>query len=144
MKARIIAGNKCYLTLGHLLKKKYRTHSLGVGLYKTKIRPVVIYGAESWTLMNKMERILRKWERKILGKMYGPTYRYGHWRIKMNQEMFDKFKSPDIVPVSTVHGFEWLGHGVKMDGERTVKKLQESKPGGGRVDKGGWMMLNWS
>jgi len=27
-------------------------------------------------------------ERKILRKMYGPTCKYGYWRIKMKQEMY--------------------------------------------------------
>jgi hypothetical protein len=27
---------------------------------------------------------------------------------------------------------EWLGHVVRMDGARTVKKLLEGKPGGGK------------
>jgi hypothetical protein len=87
IKARIIAGNKCFHALGHLLKKGYRTHSLGVGLYKTVIRQVVTYGAESCTLTNKMERALMTWERKILRRIYGPTYGNGYWRIKMNQEI---------------------------------------------------------
>jgi hypothetical protein len=26
------------------------------------------------------------WERKILRKIYGPTYENGHWRIKINSE----------------------------------------------------------
>jgi hypothetical protein len=56
-KARITAGNKCYHALGHLLKKRYITQALRVGLYKTIVRPIVTYGAESWTLTNKMESL---------------------------------------------------------------------------------------
>jgi hypothetical protein len=44
IKARIIAGNKSYLSLGHVLKKRYITPSMIVGLYKT-IRPIATY----WT-----------------------------------------------------------------------------------------------
>ena len=40
----IKTGNKCYHALGHTLNKKYITHSLRVGLYKTT-RPDVTYGA---------------------------------------------------------------------------------------------------
>jgi hypothetical protein len=76
IKARNIAGNKCYRALGHLL-----TQALRVGLYTTVIRPIVTYGAESWTLKNEMERVLMTWERKILRKIYGPTYENGYWRI---------------------------------------------------------------
>jgi hypothetical protein len=31
--------------------------------------------------------------------MYGPKLVNGYWRIKVNQEMCNKFKSPDIVAV---------------------------------------------
>jgi hypothetical protein len=39
------------------------------------------------------------WERKILRKIYRPTYENGYWRIKMFQEIYNKFKSLDIVTV---------------------------------------------
>jgi hypothetical protein len=34
-----------------------------------------------------MEKMLMTWERKILRKIYGPTYENGHWRIKINSEL---------------------------------------------------------
>jgi hypothetical protein len=61
IKARIISGNKCYNALGHLLKKRYVTQALRVGLYKTIVRSIVTCGVESWTLTNKMERVLMTW-----------------------------------------------------------------------------------
>jgi hypothetical protein len=39
----------------------------------------------------------------------------------MNQEIYHKFTSPDIVTVITVRRLEWVGHVVRMDGERTAK-----------------------
>lgn len=36
----------------------------------------------------------------------------------MDQEIYNKFKSLDIVPVITVHRLEWLGLVVRMDGDR--------------------------
>jgi hypothetical protein len=81
------------------------------------------------------------WERKILRKIYGPTHENGCWRIKMNQEICNKFKSPNIVTIIKVHRLEWLGHVIRMDGARRVKKLLEGKPGGGR--KKGRPRLRW-
>jgi hypothetical protein len=52
----------------------------------------------------------------------------GHCKIKMNQETYKKFKSPNIVTTIEVQRLEWLGHVVRMDGTRTVKLL-EGKPG---------------
>jgi hypothetical protein len=46
-----------------------------------------------------------------------------------------------FVTVIKVCRLEWLGHVVRMDRERTVRKLQEGKPGGGR--KNGRPRLRW-
>jgi hypothetical protein len=105
----------------------------------------VTYGAETRTLTNKMERVLMTWERKIVRKIHGPTYENGCWRIKMNQEIYNKFKSLNIVTAIKVRSLEWLGH-ERMDSARIVKKLLESKPGERRkkedLDYDGWMMLH--
>jgi len=82
----------------------------------------------------------------ILRKIYGPMYENGYLRIKMNQDIYNTFKSPDILNVMKVCRVEWLGH-VRMDDERTVKQLLEGKSGGGGegdYNYGGWMMSNWS
>ena len=50
----------------------------------------VTYGAATWTLTSKMEKMLMKWERKILRKIYGPTKENGQRRIKMNAELMTK------------------------------------------------------
>jgi hypothetical protein len=82
IKTRLTAGNKCYHALGHILKKRYISQSIKVRLYKTLIRPIVTYGVETWTLTEKMGKLLMTWERKVLRKVYGPTKENGCWRIK--------------------------------------------------------------
>jgi hypothetical protein len=73
-----------YRALGPILKKRFISQSIKICLYRTVIRPIVIFGAEAWSLTNKMEEMLMAWERKILRKhIYGPTYESGHWRIKI-------------------------------------------------------------
>jgi hypothetical protein len=67
----------------------------------------VTYGAESWTLKNKIKTALMKWKRKILRKIYGPIYEKGFWGTKMNQEFYNKFKSPGIEIV--IQCVDWNG-----------------------------------
>ena len=69
------------------------------------------------------------WERKILRKIYGPTKENGQWRIKKNEELKTKHKAPDTVNVIKIRRLEWLGHAVRMNETRSVKKIFEGKLG---------------
>ena len=81
------------------------------------------------------------WERKILKKIYGPTKENGQWRIKTNLELTAKYKSQDIVTVIKIRRLEWLGHVIRMNETRCVKKIFEGKLEGKEVkddpDSGG-------
>jgi hypothetical protein len=101
----------------------YISQSIKIHLYKTVVRPIVIYGAEAWTLTNKIEKMLMTWERKILRKTYGPTYESGHWRMKINSELESKYQSQDIISVIKVQKLEWFGHIIRMIETRAVKRF---------------------
>jgi hypothetical protein len=53
-------------------------------------------------------------------------------RIKMNEELMTKYKAPDIVNVIKILRLEWLGHVVRMNETRSVKKIFEGKLEGQR------------
>ena len=61
--SKIAVGNTCYYAI---LKRRSISQSIKIRLYKTILRPVMTYGAETWTVTSKMEKMLMKWERKIL------------------------------------------------------------------------------
>jgi len=48
--ARIVSGNKCFYGLSKILGSRYLSLEMKKQLYITLIRPVVMYGAETWTL----------------------------------------------------------------------------------------------
>jgi len=54
-------------------------------MYKTIIRPVVLYGSEAWCLMANDEKNLRIWERNVLRKIFGPICVVGYWRSRTNE-----------------------------------------------------------
>ena len=74
-------------------------------------------------------------------KIYGPTKENGQWRIKINAELMTKYKAPDIVNVIKIRRLEWLGHVVRMNETRSVKKIFEGKLEGRRG--GGRPTLRW-
>jgi hypothetical protein len=71
-------------------------------------------------------------ERKILRRIHGPVVEEGVWRIRSNQEMKELYKDIHIVAEIKEKRLEWIGHVVRMDQGRTVKKIFESKPEGSR------------
>jgi len=58
VKSKIAVGSKCYYALGPILKRRSISQSIKIRLYKTIIRPTVIYGAETWTVTSKIEKML--------------------------------------------------------------------------------------
>jgi len=96
------------------------------------IRPTGIYGAETWTVTSKIEKMLMTWEKKILREIYGPTKENGQWRIKTIAELITKYKSQDIVTVIKIQRREWCGHFIRMNEIRFVKKIFEGKLEGRR------------
>jgi transcription termination factor 2 len=49
------------------------------------------------------------------------------WRIKTNAELITKYKSQDIITVIKIRRLVWLGHVIRMEETRSVKKIFEGK-----------------
>ena len=84
------------------------------------------------SICRSTEKMLKTWERKILRKIYGPTKENGQWRLKTILELIKKYKSQDIVAVIKIRRFERLGHVIRMNETRSVKKIFEGKLEGRR------------
>ena len=80
----ILAGNRTYFAATSLFRNQLLSRSTKNLLYKTLIRPVVSYGAETWTTMKKEEQAQLVFERKIFRRIYGPKYENGEWKTRTN------------------------------------------------------------
>ena len=90
---------------------KKMPRKLKIKLYMTVIRPVLLYGAECWTVRRKEEQILEKTEMRMLRRIKGVTLR-------------DKVKSVDIRKELGVNSIQekvreirlrWYGHMQRME-----------------------------
>jgi len=96
------------------------------------VKPIVLFGSETWAVTEKDMIRLGTWERKML-RMYGPVVEQGClWRIRTNQELKELYKDLDIIADIKKEILEWIGHVVRLDHRKTVKKIFESKPKGSR------------
>jgi hypothetical protein len=85
---RILLGNRYYYGLKNLLQSRLLNKDAKYKIYKTLIRPGVLYGSESWTLTKADEEKRRTFERSILRRIYVLICENVVWRIKYNDELY--------------------------------------------------------
>jgi len=86
----------------------------------------VTYGEEIWTLTAAEENALRRFERKVLRKTYGPVVDKRVWRIRYNNELC-KLMAEDIVRFIKAQRIQWLGYVERMDETAMPKRVLKGK-----------------
>jgi hypothetical protein len=108
-----------------------------IQVYKTLIRHVATYGAETWTLTVTEDNTLRMSERKIIRRIYGPVMENKVWRIRYNEELNTLLKGEYIVRCIESQRIRCLGHVERMEDnampKRTLKGRLYSKRRKGRL-----------
>ena len=66
-------------------------------------------------------------ERKILRKIFGPTYENGSWRMKTNDELDKLIKHENIINFARAQSLGWCGHIERMQDTRMVKAIHAWK-----------------
>ena len=116
------------------MKSRLLNRSSKLKIYKSLIRPVVIYGCKAWSLTNRDEQYLRIFERRILRKIFGPVQNEGgSWRIRMNHKLNKLIANADIVKFIKSRRIDWLGGMMRVVEKRTPKRVLEWKPIGRRI-----------
>ncbi|MXP61705.1 hypothetical protein FD744_25325 [Pantoea sp. Taur] len=142
VKRRILMANKCYFGLrkeftSRLLSRQTKHH-----LYRTLIRPVLLYGSETWTTSKRIEQDLLVFERKILRRIFGGVHIDGNWRRRTNNEICSIFNEKDVVLTMKLGRLRWAGHVARMNNEAIPKKLLTEPLHGTR--RRGRPKLRWS
>jgi hypothetical protein len=110
-------------------------------MYKVLIRPVLTYASETGTLSKNNERRLGLFERKVLRCIFGAKQENGTWRKRYNYELYEIFTDSNIVNYGKAKRLAWAGHLVRMNDNRTLKKIFNIKPDGARCT--GRPKLRW-
>ena len=119
-------------TFNRMHKKLFKRHDITL---KLKIRilnacviPVLVYGAETWSITRTMEHKLiaaeNKWLRRIL--------RVGYKEHITNEEIRRRTAQPFITDVLRRRRMKWAGHVLRMDEGRPTKIAYNYKPEGKR------------
>ena len=68
----------------------------------------------------------------MLRCIFGAKQENGTWRKRYNYELYEIFNEPNIVNYIKVKRLARAGHLVRMDNDRTLKKIFSTKPDGAR------------
>jgi len=124
-------ANRAYCGLQNLMKSRIISGNTKTVLYKTLIRPVLTYVAETWVLSKQDKYFLSIFEHKILWRIYGPVMDGGRWWIRTNQELYQQYGENDIVKFCKLSRLRWAGHVICQDDDLSRRVLL-SEPGGKR------------
>ena len=96
IKSRTASGNRYFYTLRQIFRSRAMSKVVKIKIYKTKVKPVAVYGSETWALTEMDMKRLGTGERNIL-RIHGPVVEKGIWRIRTNQELRKLYRDLCIV-----------------------------------------------
>jgi hypothetical protein len=73
------------------------------------------------------ENILRRFERKIFRRIYGPVRQGREWRIRNNEEIDNIIRKKDIIRFVKARRISWIGHVERMEDSRMPRRVMREK-----------------
>ena len=55
--------------------------------------------------------------------IFGPTNKYGEWRIKYNNELYTLYKESDIVTYIKINHLRWAGHIIRLEEQSPARRV---------------------
>jgi hypothetical protein len=92
--------NRCFSGLRKHLQSSHLSRPTKFIIHKTLIRPVLLYGSETWVLTKREENQLLVFERKVLRTICGHKIENGVCRRRYNHELEREFDSPNALNVA--------------------------------------------
>jgi hypothetical protein len=84
---RIQTANKWFFGLRKHLQWSHLSRQTKFTIHKTLIRPVLLYGSETWVLTKREENQLFEFEKKVLRTKCDPKIKNGVYRRRNNPEL---------------------------------------------------------
>ena len=110
---------KAFNSVSSMLCGKRHTWNIKRQIYRTCVRPVMIYGSETWVVRSVEESILRRAEKRMLRMMCGVQLADG---VSTKGLMVRLGLDSTIVEVVRQGSLRWLGHVVRKEDDNCVKQ----------------------
>jgi len=126
IKSRIKSANITYFQTRPLFSSRPLSWAAKLALYKTLVKPVLLFSAEAWTLTDRDKKAIVVFKNKILRRIFWGITDNGAWRIRSNEEIHRLYDSPTILNDFRTKRLQWSGHVHRRSGDRLLKLVWES------------------
>ena len=92
-------------------------------LYKTLILPVLLCGAEAWTLLSNDIAALRVFDRTVLRKILNPVQIGDDFRIRYKSELYELLNDMDVVQRINTQRLRWLCPVIRMEVDAPARRV---------------------
>ncbi|KAI4471641.1 reverse transcriptase (rna-dependent dna polymerase) [Holotrichia oblita] len=135
MSEKILAANRALYANKKLLKSNTLSRNTKVKMYKTLVRPIIIYAAETMSMTRRDEENIRRAERKILRTIMGPKkINKDEYRRRTNEELKEMYDD-DVIKRIKIQRAKWYGH-IMREGENSITNIITNWQPGGRRRRG--------
>jgi hypothetical protein len=119
IKKRIVSATRTFYSLRPQLTSKKLSRRTKIAIYKTLIRPIALYGSESWNTTSRDEEQLGVFERRVLRTIFGPLKEENanEYRQRYNFELYQLYREPSIVKIMKINRLRWAGHVARRQSE---------------------------
>jgi hypothetical protein len=132
---RIQTANRCFFGLRKHLQSSHLSHWTKFFIHKTLIRPVLLYGSETWVLTKREENQLLVFERKVLRTICGPKIENDVYRGRYNHELDKEFDNPNALNITKTSRLRYAGHIIRRPEDLSQKTIFRTNPNGRRNQK---------
>ncbi|XP_063585426.1 uncharacterized protein LOC134762814 [Penaeus indicus] len=122
MRARVAAAWNKWRELSGVISDRKMPRKLKVKFYITIIRPVLLYGAEVWTMGKEEERILEATEMRMLRRIKGVTLRERERSTDIRRELGVSDINEKVKEIR----MRWYGHVKRREEGHPAKVAMES------------------
>jgi hypothetical protein len=115
IRKRLKSGIACYISVQNLLSSRLLSKNVKIGIYKTIILPVVLYGCETWSLILREKHRPRVVENRALRGIFGGSRGEvtGGCRGLHNEKLHDLYPSPSVIGMMKSRRMRFTGHVTK-------------------------------
>ena len=118
VRARIAAAWKKWREIAGILVNRNIPIKNRIRMYQACIRPVLLYGGETWPITKRLEQLLRSCDSRMLRYMANIR-----WEDRIsNEEVLHKCRLQEISSVLRKQRLRWFGHVKRMEENSILRR----------------------